>query len=293
MKTHLRFIFTTILTLTVILTTGCQAPTPQVTPIPLISNTAPAAPAQTPAPQAVSALPASFDFAPYFEGYDGAFVIYSLKTGETLRYRPEQCAKGFLPASTFKILNSLISLETGVIADENTVIPWDGQKRAVEAWNQDLTMRSAIQVSAVWFYQELARRVGAERMQDYLNRVPYGNSDISGQIDSFWLNGGLRISADEQIIFLNRLYLNNLPFSQRSLDIVKDILILEKTDSYILSGKTGSAVTESPVGWFVGYVEKGDDVLFFAANVTGKPDAAAPVAKAAVLKILKDLGVLP
>lgn len=289
MNTPLRAFFA--LTLAAALLAGCRAP--QATPMPLISNTAPASPAQAAAPQATSSLPASFDFAPYFEGYDGAFVLYSLKTGETLRYRPEQCAKGFLPASTFKILNSLISLETGVIADENTVIKWDGQKHQVAAWNKDHTMRSAIQVSAVWFYQELARRVGAERMQDYVNQADYGNKDISGQIDSFWLNGGLRISADEQIIFLNRLYLNDLPFSQRNLDMVKDILILEKTDSYTLSGKTGSAVTESPVGWFVGYVEKGDNVLFFAANVTGNPDAAAPIARAAALKILTEMGVLP
>ncbi|HSD85499.1 MAG TPA: class D beta-lactamase [Anaerolineae bacterium] len=231
----------------------------------------------------------------YFDGAPGTFVLYDLNRNQYLRYNPERSAERFLPASTFKILNSLISLETGVIPDENTVINWDGTAYAVPAWNQDHTLRSAIKDSVVWYYQELARRVGAERMQKYVDAAGYGNRDITGNIDSFWLDGALRISADEQVHFLKRLYQNNLPFSPRTLDIVKDILILDKTPVSRLSGKTGTQLRVKPsINWFVGYVEKDGNAYIFATNLElpeGVTDNTR--AKEITLRILRDLELIP
>ena len=168
-----------------------------------------------------------------------------------LVHNPTRADQEFLPASTFKIPNSLIALETGVIADEREVLKWDGQKRSVPEWNKDHDMRSAIAVSAVWFYQELARRVGAKRMQEWIDRIGYGNRDLSGGIDQFWLTGGLRITARQQIEFLRRLYADELPFSARTRRIVKDILVLERTAEYVLRGKTGLAGARPAGGWLV------------------------------------------
>jgi beta-lactamase class D len=231
----------------------------------------------------------------YFDGQPGTFVLVDLKRDHILRYNPDRAAQRFLPASTFKILNSLISLETGVIPHENTVIKWDGTSYDVPAWNQDHTMRTAIANSVVWYYQELARRVGKERMQTYVDAAGYGNHDISGNIDSFWLDGALRISADEQVEFLKRFYQNELPFAQRNLDIVKDILVLEKTPVSQLSGKTGTQLRVKPtINWFVGYVEKGDEIYLFATNLE-LPEGVTDTTRAKEItkRILRDMELIP
>ncbi len=262
---------------------GCGGAPSRPTNVPPSGQPAPAASA-TPVAEVNPGL------GKYFQGFTGAFVLYDLSGNRIVRYNPERCAAGFLPASTFKIMNSLIGLETGVIPDEAYVMKWDGTKYDIPAWNQDHTLKTAIQNSVVWYYQELARRVGKERMQRYVDLAGYGNQDISGQIDTFWLEGGLRISAEEQIGFLKRLYENDLPFSQRSMNIVKDILVLEKTESYRLSGKTGSVQRVPPrMGWFVGYLEAGDKVYVFATNVA---DSDGVKAQEITRSILRGLGLL-
>jgi beta-lactamase class D len=232
-----------------------------------------------------------------FQGYKGAFVLYDLNGNQYIRYNPERCAEQFIPASTFKIMNSLIGLETGVIPDENYVIKWDGTQNVIPSWNQDHTLKTAIQNSVVWYYQELARRVGREKMQYYVDAAHYGNQNISGQIDTFWLEGGLRISADEQVEFLKRLYKGDLPFSTRSMNIVKEILVLDEAKSYKLSGKTGSVQRITPhEGWFVGYLETKGNVYFFATNLeSSSPDGLAngDLARKISLDILRDIGLIP
>ena len=236
------------------------------------------------------------DFAKYFDGFDGsAFVLYDLSLNQYVRYNPERCAERFIPASTFKIMNSLAGLESGVIPDESYVIEWDGTPQAIAEWNQDHTLETAFRNSVVWYYQELARRLGKEKMQQYVDAAHYGNQDISGQIDTFWLEGELRISADEQVEFLKRLYEGDLPFSDRSMDIVKGIMVLEDTDDYTFSGKTGTGIRVAPqVGWFVGYLETNDNVYFFATNielqtVEGNIGKAREITEA----ILRDQGLMP
>ena len=231
----------------------------------------------------------------YFEGFDGAFVLVNGSNGQTTRYNPQGCAEELLPFSTFKVLNAMIGLESGVIPDEKYVIPWNGTQYPTAAWNKDQTLQTAIRDSVVWYFQELARRVGQEKMQQYINAVGYGNQDISGKIDSFWLTGGLRISADEQVVFLQRLYHGDLPFSARSMQIVKKIIVLDQAQDYQLSGKTGSGkMGDLNIGWFIGYVELKDDVYFFATNIRStSQDSLAPQAREISEAILRGMGILP
>ena len=210
------------------------------------------------------------DFARHFEnaGTPGSILLYDANNDRYIGYDSVRCNTRFCPASTFKIFNSLVALETGVVKDESTHIPWDSVNRSIDAWNQDHTLRSAIKHSVVWFYQELARRIGQDRMQAYLDSAEYGNRTIGGKINEFWLDGSLRISQREQIEFLKKLHRNDLPFSQRTIDIVKDIMTLEKTDQWTYRGKTGWALRDSvSVGWFVGYLEQGEDTWFFATSI--------------------------
>lgn len=235
------------------------------------------------------------DWGKYFQqaGVKGGFVLYNPQQNQYLVYDAQRVNTRLIPVSTFKIFNSLVALETGVIRDENQVIKWDGVEREFPDWNRDYTMRTAIENSTIWFYQELARRIGQERMQHYINLANYGNRDISGGIDQFWLRGGLRISAKEQIDLLVKLYRNQLPFSTQTMATVKDILINEQTDDYILRGKTGWGFDLTPrIGWYVGYLEQGDNVYFFALNLDDVKPENTKARQEITKQILRDLGLL-
>ncbi len=215
------------------------------------------------------------NFAQHFQdlGVEGSILISDLNQNLSYQHNRDRNMTPFLPASTFKILNSLIALETGAIADDLAILTWDGVERMFPAWNRDLNMRTAFNLSAVWFYQVLARRIGHERMQQWLADVDYGNQIIGAadDIDTFWLTGDLRITPQEQVQFLQRLYSDSLPFSPEVLSMVKDIMIVEETPDYIIRAKTGWAglgETDQPqIGWYVGYVEQNENVYFFATNI--------------------------
>jgi beta-lactamase class D len=201
-------------------------------------------------------------------GVIGCFVLSDIEGDSTLRVDPQRCARGFTPASTFKILNSMIALEYGAVEGLDDTLRWDGRMHGIRSWNQDQCMRDAFQRSCVWFYQELARRVGEKRMDAAVRAAKYGNADIGGGVDRFWLDGALRISADEQADFLRRLWKERLPFSSEVQRTVKDLMLLEQKDSYTLRGKTGTAIRgEKVIGWLVGFLERGDRVHVFVLNV--------------------------
>lgn len=171
----------------------------------------------------------------------------------------------FTPASTFKICNSLIALETGVIQDENSVLAWDSVPRQNPEWNKDQSLKEAFQHSTVWYYQALAKRIDEKKMKQFLDTLKYGNACIDGGIEQFWLSGGLRVSPKQQIQFLKNLHDEKLPVSKRSIDIVKKMMICRDTNAIVFHGKTGWGIQDQMnVGWFVGYAESSDRVVYFA-----------------------------
>lgn len=202
-------------------------------------------------------------------GFDGCFVLYDLKNNKYKVFNPGRAEIQFTPASTFKIPNSLIALQEKVIADENEVIKWDGVDRKNPNWNQDQTLKSAFKNSTVWFYQELARRVGTkEKYEEWLEKIRYGNMKTGSKVDDFWLQGDIAISPYEQIDFLRRFQSNNLPFDQSVMDKVKSIMLFEEGDGYKIYAKTGWSMRVQPsVGWFVGFVETNHNVYFFVNNM--------------------------
>ncbi|TYQ25066.1 class D beta-lactamase [Pseudanabaena sp. UWO310] len=226
---------------------------------------------------------------------EGCFVLYDLKRDRYIRYNSLHCQKRYIPASTFKIFNSLVALETKAIADENTVIPWNGVSNpSFPDWNQDQTMRTAFKRSVVWFYQDLARRVGKERMAKYIQAAGYGNQNIEDKIDTFWLKGKLRISPEEQIKFLVKLYKGDLPFSPAVINTVKDIMVIERQENYTLRGKTGWGINVDGlqnIGWYVGYVERDNNVYFYALNMTNQDPKfdMIPIRKKILFDTLRDL----
>jgi beta-lactamase class D len=204
-------------------------------------------------------------------GTAGTFVGYKTDDYLIIASDKDRSGQAFLPASTFKIPNSLIALETGVVGDpDKDVFKWDGVKRSIEAWNQDHTLRSAIAASAVPVYQEIARRIGTERMQKYVDLFEYGNRNIGGGIDQFWLTGELRIDPIQQIDFVDRLRRGILLVSKRSQDLVRDILPVTKVGEATIrakSGLLGAELGKPSLGWLVGWAEKGGAQTVFALNL--------------------------
>jgi len=240
-----------------------------------------------------------------FKGTTGAFVVYDLKKDKYIRYNETRCRERFSPKSTFKIPNSLIGLETGVIKEADFVIKWNREKYPPQPnwneepfihWGKDQTLRSAFKYSVLWYYRELALRVGERRMKKYVTDFNYGNKKFSGRVDNFWLDNTLVISADEQIEFLKDFYTEKLPVSKQTTETVKDILVMEKTPAYTLSAKTGGGpIAEGKyIGWLVGYLETGADVYFFATNIEGASFAGIRDKRLKITKrALTELGYLP
>jgi beta-lactamase class D len=228
-------------------------------------------------------------------GREGSILIYDSKNNRIYEHNPKRNATAIAPASTFKIFNALVALETGVVPDDVAVLTWDGIHRDIDAWNHDTNLRQAFKDSTVWFYQVLARKAGYERMQQFINKVGYGNRQIgtAADIDRFWLQQPLQITPQEQIKFLQRLYQGDLPFSQRTINLVKDIMVREQTPDYTLRGKTGWLTNTKPnVGWFVGYLEQNKNVYFFATTLDMYKPEDAPVRIEITRRSLKDLGLL-
>ena len=241
-----------------------------------------------------AATSTNLDLSQFFGGREGCFILYDGRYDTFLRYNPTGCAKRFSPCSTFKIGNSLIALQTGVASGPEFSLKWDGVAHPITAWNRDHTMRSAFSNSVVWFYQEIARRIGPERMGDYLRRFNYGNRDISGGITNFWLESTLVISADEQAAFLRRLWSDSLPVSREAQRITRELMQLSHSDDgRIFYGKTGTGGDATAgvarLGWFVGCVSKGERRFFFATRITADRDAGGRQARSITEAILKHL----
>lgn len=239
------------------------------------------------------------EFKTYFDEYqvEGSFLLYSFHDKKTIVYNEKRCAQGFLPASTFKILNTLIGLETGIIPDNNFVIPWDSVPRQIPVWNRDHNLSSAFQNSVVPWYQELARRIGFETMDRQVKVADFGNMDVQqDNIDLFWLSGKSRITSFEQLDFQKRFIQEKLPFSEQDIDLVKNIMILDQTPEYILSGKTGWAVMKNKnIGWLVGYLEKEGKIYAYVINVESADEDSTLFRKSRleiVRKIFKHLSLV-
>ena len=201
-------------------------------------------------------------------GVVGTFVLFDVTTDTMLVWDEARAKERFTPASTFKIANSLIGLDVGAVKDVEEILPYGGKPQPRKEWEHDMGLRDAIKISNVPIYQELARRIGIERMREGVRRLGYGNMEIGSVVDRFWLVGPLAISAVEQTQFLHRLVKGSLPVDPKALRAVKEITLLEKTDTYELHAKAGWLVGPTPpqIGWWVGWVERENKVYPFALN---------------------------
>lgn len=225
----------------------------------------------------------------FFQNTNGTFIIKDVESGKMFIYNKNRAQERRTPMSTFKIMNSLIGLQVKAVKDEYDIKRWDGVHRSVNVWNQDLALGAAFKYSAVWYYQAMARDIGEQRMQEWIDKCSYGNQDISGGIDRFWLSSTLMISPMEQVDFLEKLYKERLPFDKNVMRTVKRIMIQQEGDTYTLYGKTGSSGLENNIslGWYVGFVVVKGHPYVFAANIDSQTEFAGYKAKELTIDILK------
>jgi beta-lactamase class D len=208
------------------------------------------------------------------EAVEGVFVLRDEATGCVQTTDAAMADQGFSPKSTFKIPNALIGLESGVIEGERHLWRWDGVPCRLRDWEQDLDLAGALKVSCVPCFQDVARRVGAQRMRGFLGDFGYGNQNISGPIDEFWLDGQLRITPRGQVEFLHRMLSGELPLKRSNVELVWRLLEIESGPGFTFRGKTGLGSQDGrAVGWLVGYVERAGHRWAYATLVRGRGGA--------------------
>ncbi len=227
----------------------------------------------------------------------GSVTIYDYKNKIWIYSNEEDSKIRRLPASTFKIPNSLIFLEEEVVKDENEAMKWDGIKRYIENWNKDLNLREAYEYSALWFYMKGAGKINSEKYKEYLKEFNYGNQIVSEKKNSFWIDRSLKISPEEQIDFLINLYEEKFMLSEKTYKIVKDIMINEKTPEYTLRGKTGwGREGAENVIWYVGYIEAKENVYFFAVRIINDSEERnsylLDFRKQLTMMVFRELGII-
>lgn len=225
----------------------------------------------------------------------GALVLVNRDGSRQFVHNEARAKQPLLPASTFKIPNTLIALEEGAATGQTKFI-WDGTTREIAAWNHDQTLAEAFKNSCVWCYQQLAQRIGTPRYQHWLTRLDYGNARPGPELTSFWLSGDLRISAWQQVAFLQKLQQRQLPFSASSYDTLRTIMLVEQQPGYRLYAKTGWAgmgqANAQQTGWYVGYLESEAGVWYFALNIDITAPQQAAFRQQIVMEALKTKGIL-
>ena len=238
------------------------------------------------------------DLKKYFDAkkVDGCFTMLNNADGTITVYNMALDTMRVTPASTFEMVNSLIALQTGIVTDTNMILKWDGITRSNKDWNSNLTLANAFRVSSVPHFQELARRIGRDTLHQWIDSISYGNKNINGAIDSFWLNNNLKISPDEQLGFLKKLYFDQLPFRKSEQEAVRSMMLQEENTLYKLSYKTGLGLDEqnNAIGWLAGWIEENRHVYFFVTLVK-TPDKEVDMRSVRLnitKDILKELGFL-
>jgi beta-lactamase class D len=235
-------------------------------------------------------------------GVDGAVAIFDRNNQQWILSDTQNVMIKSLPASSFKIINLLIALETKTIKDENEIVKWVGKTDTVKYGYRpeiyhDMSVKEAFEASAGWVFIELAKKIGKSNYKKYLSACNYGNLDLSEKNDDFWNFGGFAISPINQVEFIRNLYEEKLPFSKRNMEIVKRVMITEETDQYTIRAKTGwTRENNTNTGWWAGYLEAGNNTYFFATRLlqerSKNRDDFGSCRKKITKKIFYDLGLI-
>ncbi|MFB5661131.1 class D beta-lactamase [Alteribacillus sp. HJP-4] len=219
------------------------------------------------------------DVEEFFYEKDGTFVLRDVNNGKTFVYDEKRAQQEFTPESTFKPVNALIGLQVEAVRDEYHIKEWDKVVRDFPIWNEDHTLGSAMKHSVVWYYQDMARHIGEERMQEWIDKIEYGNQDISGGIDRFWLDSSMQITPLQQADFMEALHKEKLPFDNDVMKTVKRMMLEEEGEGYTIYGKTATRLSDSGLGWYTGFIESGKRTYVFVTNIDGSGEEAKEITR--------------
>lgn len=209
------------------------------------------------------------NYASFFQGYEGSFVLYDMETDQWQIYNKELATKRVSPDSTYKIYSGLMALENHLINPEASEQTWDGQHYPFSQWNRDQTLTSALQNSVNWYFQSLDKESGQNKLEAFYKKIGYGNQDLSGGTEQFWMEASLKISPVEQVELLKKLYTNEYHFQEENVQAILRGMRISDSASGILYGKTGTGNIngENINGWFIGYVIREEHTCCFAVNI--------------------------
>jgi beta-lactamase class D len=203
-----------------------------------------------------------------FDNGQGHFSIYNLP-----RFRDS----AYQPAATFDILLSLIGIQTGVVKDDSAIVFSATSYPPLTATPnpQPLTLREAFHWPTDIGFIELARRIGKDTLKRWVDSLSYGTKYIAG--DSFWQDNHLKITADEQLGLIKKLYFNQLPFFQHTQKMVVAMMPSEGNANYRLYYKTALGRKEDghPIGWVLGWIEENKHPYFFVVNFESADEKAS------------------
>lgn len=235
----------------------------------------------------------NIDLSAYFGEYEGSFILYDLKNDKWNIHDMDRATLRVAPNSTYKIYDALFGLEEGIITPDNSSLAWNGETYPFETWNADRTLQSAMHFSVNWYFQTVDKQLGTDTLSNYIQKIGYGNKDISGGLSNYWLESSLEISPVEQVELLTKLYMNDFGFGSENINAVKDSIYLSSSETGRFYGKTGTGRVNGHNinGWFVGFVETINNTYFFVTNIGADNDAAGSNASEITLSILSDLNI--
>lgn len=246
----------------------------------------------------IPSVPASnssslLDVHDYFRGLDGCMVLTDLNSGQYRIYNEEKSTRRISPDSTYKIYSALNALESGIITPEQNTLSWNGRSYPFPDWEKDQSLQTAMQYSVNWYFQDLDQAAGLENLQSFYRKIGYGNQDLSGGTDRYWLESSLAISPLEQTELLKSFYMNEFGFQPENIAAVKEALRLSSSSLNTLSGKTGTAMVNGVYvsTWFVGYVETPDNTWFFATNISNADNVGGNTSAKVTLQVLEDMDI--
>ncbi|VDG97189.1 Regulatory protein BlaR1 [Lysinibacillus sphaericus] len=233
------------------------------------------------------------DLSAFFNGYEGSFVLYDLQEKQYNIYNKDKSTLRVSPNSTYKLYSALFALESEVITRIDNSVKWNGKSYPYQSWNQSQDLFTALENSVTWYFQHLDQKVQKKNIQSYLDKIKYGNQNLSGGIEDYWLESSLKISPIEQVQILKDFYTNQFGFDGKNIQLIKDCIKLETTDSGTLYGKTGTGTVnrKNVNGWFIGYVETKNNTFFFATNIESDHHASGSMAAEITKSILQDKGI--
>ncbi len=178
-----------------------------------------------------------------------------------------------------------------------------------EDWNKDIDFKEAFHSSCVWYFREVVDDIGKDTMQKELDKLRYGNCDISDwngsrntnnnnrALTGFWIESSLLISPKEQTEVMERIFGDNAAYSAETQNELKQVMLVSNQDkaNSVIYGKTGMGKAEGVVvdAWFTGFAESAENaerIVYFCVYLgrTDDKEVSSSLAREIAVRLVED-----